>query len=163
MTGTAAAENYIRTDAHRLHSRMYEEPEVYGNVVRKPQVNTYRKHRSSTQVLRASRALKKQKALFVVLAGIAGVILIGLSAVLLWSIAGNNMLSTKVEELETQYNNLLKNNEDREFSINMSVDTNYVINAATELGMVRSNASQIVTYSVRNSEYLQQVAKVPEK
>ena len=164
MGRTAAAENYIRTGNSGMSRGMYSAPEVYGNVVRKPQPQQYKRLRSSAQILRSSKALKKQKALFVFLGTAASIVMIGLSAVLLHSIAVNNNLGEVVAAKETEYENLVLNNDAREYEINSSVDLNYVINAATnELGMVRSNASQIVTYSIRNSEYLQQVAQVPVK
>lgn len=145
---------------------MYETSEIYGNVVRKPQQQkeSYKRLRSSAQIMRSSKALKKQKAAFVILGTMASIIIVSLSAVLLYSIAANNDLADKVAAKETEYENMVLNNDAREYEINSSVDLNYVIDAATnELGMVRSNASQIVTYSIKNTEYLQQVAQVPVK
>ena len=80
------------------------------------------------------------------------------------SMSTGNSLKREVSEKEADVEVLTLENDSREYDINSSVDYNEIIRAATqELGMVRSNASQIVTYSVKNSEYLQQVAQVPAK
>ena len=154
MGRVRSTENYIRT---------YDTPEVYGNVVRKAQSEpSYRRLRSSAEIMRSSKVLRKQKAAFVVLGSIAGVVVVALCVILLRSIAVGNSLAESVAEKEAEYEKMILANDAREYEINSSVDLNYIINTATdELAMVRSNASQIVLYSTRNSEYLQQVAKVP--
>ena len=141
---------------------------VEGNVVRKEEpvpapkepVRLQRNPRSRAKTIR-SGAVRRQKARLTLL-GIAGaVVLVALSGFLLTSLEKNNKLSGEIAAKESEVEDLTVYNDTREYEINSSVDLNYVISAATELGMVRSNASQIVTYSVKNSEYLQQVAQVP--
>jgi len=137
---------------------------VEGNVVRKEQLKIEPSGRlkSSAQILKRSKALKKQRRHFAILGSMAVLVIVALSIVLLKTLSYNGILIEEVNKQEVEVEHLIMGNDAREYDINSSVDLNYVIDVATnELGMVRSNVSQIVTYSMKNSEYLQQVAKVP--
>ena len=156
-----------RTRANLYYENLKYETVVEGNVVRKEApvqtspVRLKRKIRAKTNAVR-SRAVKKQKARLTALGTLGAAVLIGLSVILLSSLEANSRLSDEIAAKEREIEKLTVYNDTREYEINSSVDLSYVIAAATqELGMVRSNASQIVTYSVKNSEYLQQVAQVP--
>ena len=167
MVHNAANDNYIRTQNRSwLHNGYDAADNVEGTAVRKLRSDSTPGTRltSRAQILKRNRALKRQKALFVVSGAILCAIIASLSAVLLMSMSTGNSLKREVSEKEADVEVLTLENDSREYDINSSVDYNEIIRAATqELGMVRSNASQIVTYSVKNSEYLQQVAQVPAK
>jgi len=71
-------------------------------------------------------------------------------------------LAEEVRAKEDELDQLVVANDAREYEIGNSVDLNYIIEVATqELGMVRSNLSQVVTFRTKDTEYLQQVARVP--
>lgn len=149
----------------QLNNRM--QGSLEGTAVRKdaapeiaPARITPRRRRNPNAAL--IRALKKQRLRFAVLSGTAVVVFVVLCAFLFSAIQKNDTLSSRVAGQEKDVQELTVFNDAREYEINSSVDLNYVISVATQdLGMVRSNASQIVTYSVKNTEYLQQVAQVP--
>ena len=113
--------------------------------------------------LKAQKAAeRKEKVIRTVAAVAAGVVVIGFCVMLLSTISKNNALTTQINRLEYQIEELTVLNDSREYDIEASVDLDYVIQVATqELGMVRSSASQIITYETQNSEYVQQVAEIP--
>lgn len=108
------------------------------------------------------RALRRQKRLFVALGTVATLAVIGLAGVMLITADKHTKLNSSILKNEGVLSELTVSNEAKEYEIYNSVDLNEVIRVATEeLGMVRMNPSQIVTYSVKNTEYLLQVAAVP--
>ena len=140
---------------------------IEGTVVRKaapeekPSVRLQKTVRPHARLSR-SRAIRKQRARLTVLGVFGAALVVGLSVILLSSMEQNKRLSGEIAEREKTVEQLTVYNDTREYEISSSVDLSDIIAAATqELGMVRSNASQIITYSVKNSEYLQQVAQVP--
>ena len=81
---------------------------------------------------------------------------------MLMTMERSSTLADEVALRESQLEELTVANDARKYEIDSSVDLNYVISVATEeLGMVRSSLSQVVTYRTKDTEYLQQVAKVP--
>ena len=168
MSYSAARENYIRSSQNRRlqndpkHYASYEDLE--GTAARKPQHEEVprRRIKSRAEILKRSKALKRQKAMFIVAGAVLAVAIIGLSTVLLAEMSTNKALKKEVGEKEASVEVLTLENDSLEYDISSSVDLNEIIRAATQdLGMVRSNVSQIVYYSTKNTEYLQQVAQVP--
>lgn len=164
---TRANEYYGLLAQRQTEENSWMEREIEGNVVRKPKtqsvppvrIQKVQKRRTSVS---ANKRIRKQKA-HLTLAGVAAAALvILLCCLMLSSMDVNGTLSDDVYDLEKQIEELTVFNDAREYEINASVDLNEVIRVATEeLGMVRSSQAQVVTYSVKNSEYLQQVAAVP--
>jgi len=141
--------------------------EVEGNVVRKTssvpaaQVRLKRTTRAAAGLSR-NRKIRAQKIRLAFLGFCAAVLSIALICVLLNSLETHGTLKRQVTDLEDQIEELTAFNDAREYEIGSSVDLNEVIRVATEeMGMVRSNAAQVVTFRAKNSEYLQQVAAVP--
>jgi len=141
---------------------------VEGNVVRKSSPSIVRQtrirpHRKKAE-LSASRSLRKQKVFLWILGTIGSVILVGLCGYMLNTMDRGTTLADEVREKENELDQLAVANDAREYEIGNSVDLNYIIEVATnELGMVRSNLSQVVTFKTRDTEYLQQVARVPSE
>ena len=126
----------------------------------------HRKLRARQQRLAKIKAQKaaerKEKIIRSFAAAAAGVVVVGFCVVLLSTISKNNELTTQINRLEYQIEDLTVLNDSKEYDIEASVDLDYVIQVATqELGMVRSSSSQIITYETQNSEYVQQVAEIP--
>lgn len=122
-----------------------------------------RKRNARMAKLKAQKAAeRKEKIIRSFAAAAAGVVVIGFCVMLLSTISKNNELTTQINRLENQIGELTVLNDSKEYDIDASVDLDYVIQVATqELGMVRSSASQIITYETQNSEYVQQVAEIP--
>ena len=139
---------------------------VEGNVVRKDAVQLRQKNRirphGRNVSAAGSRALRRQKAFFVTLGIIGAVILVSLCGTMLWTMDASTQLADEVLEKEKELEQIMVANDAREYEIGNSVDLNDIIEVATqELGMVRSNLSQVVTFRTKDTEYLQQVAQVP--
>ena len=140
--------------------------EVEGNVVRKDasqirQQERIRPHRRKVSVS-GSKALRRQKARFILLGILGSAVLITLCGIMLWTMDASTRLADEVLLKENELDQITVANDAREYEIGNSVDLNYIIEVATqELGMVRSNLSQVVTFRTKDSEYLQQVAQVP--
>lgn len=139
---------------------------VEGNVVRKsvPAINrqTRIKPHKKRPEFSASKSLRRQKVCLWILGTIGSVILVGLCGYMLHTMDRGTTLADEVLEKENELDTLAVANDAREYEIGNSVDLNYIIEVATnELGMVRSNLSQVVTFKTRDTEYLQQVAQVP--
>ncbi len=139
---------------------------VEGNVVRKsaPAISRQTRikpHRRRAE-LSASKALRKQRVCLWILGVIGSVIMVALCGYMLQTMDRGTALADEVIEKENELDQLTVANDAREYEIGNSVDLNYIIDVATtELGMVRSNLSQVVTFKTRDTEYLQQVARVP--
>jgi len=141
---------------------------IEGNVVRKsaPAITrqTVLKPHKKKAELSASKALRRQKAWLTLLGVIAFVVFVGLCGYMLQTMDRGTTLAEEVLEKENEYDQLAVANDAREYEIGNSVDLNHIIDVATnELGMVRSNLSQVVTFKTRDTEYLQQVARVPSE
>ena len=141
-------------------------PTVEGTAVRKsasqiqPQTRI-RPHRRKVSIS-GSKALRRQKAVLILLGVIGSIILVGLSGIMLTTMDASTTLAEEVRAKEDELDQLVIANDAREYEIGNSVDLNYIIEVATqELGMVRSNLSQVVTFRTKDTEYLQQVARVP--
>lgn len=94
----------------------------------------------------------------------AGAVVLGICMLMLSAVIQNNNLSSEISTLEAELEELTAQNDSREYEIDSSVDLNDIIETATEeLGMVRSTADQIITYSESDSEYVQQVAEIPDE
>ncbi len=103
------------------------------------------------------------KALDVAAVCFAAAIIIGALTLTVGTISRTNTLNNEISDINIEINEMRALNDSREYAIDSSIDLNYVSQtAANELGMVRSSAGQIVTYEVQNSEYIQQVAEIPE-
>lgn len=144
---------------------------VDGNTVRKTEPE-YEDHeleaeRSRRAALRARQARKaeSQKRRIRTAVGVVAVVMVLLIAMMmLTEVVKNNSLTSQINSIEAELAELTAQNDSREYDINRSVNMNTVIKVATEeLGMVRGNASQIVTYENSDSEYIQQVAAIPQE
>ena len=164
---TRANTYYGMTTNRQVQQNRRPEVMVEGNVVRKtapakPAPARIRKPRKKRTSLSAAAAFRRQKAVFAVLSVIGTCAVILLCAVMLMTLEESSRLSDEVAEKEKQLNELTVANDARKYEIDSSVDLNYVIQVATEeLGMVRSSLAQVVTYRTKDTEYLQQVARVP--
>ncbi len=109
-------------------------------------------------------AQKKEKNFRRAFIAVSAVLVVGFCVMFLSTMSKNTELSQQISSLESQYEALAVLNDSKEYTIDSSVDLNYVIQVATgELGMVRSSASQIKTYDSKATEYVQQVAGIPNK
>ena len=107
-------------------------------------------------------AQKKEKTRRVIFTAITTVVVLACVVGMLSTISRNNELTSEVSSMENQIEELQVLNDSKEYTIDSSVDLSYVIQVATnELGMVRSSASQIKTFTTDATEYVQQVAEVP--
>ena len=164
---TRANEYYAMMSQTNAQQNRRHAEVVEGNVVRKsvPQKAApvrIRRKKKRTASVSAAKALGRQKARFVALGIAASAAIISLCAVMLMTLQESSTLADEVALKEAQLEELTVANDARKYEIDSSVDLNYVITVATEeLGMVRSSLSQVVTYSTKDTEYLQQVAKVP--
>ena len=165
-----------RTNANEYYARIAQRQAQYnrqisdtieGNVVRKKQPEPQqmvklKRRKQNTSDAALAKAVRRQKARIALLAVIGGMIFISLCAVMMSTVETASILAREVEKKEAELNSLIVANDAREYDIGNSVDLNYVIEVATrDLGMVRSNLSQVVKFRTRDSEYLQQVARVP--
>ena len=152
-----------------MQAQRNRRPEVIveGNVVRKnapvkAAPVRVRKPRKKRTAVSAAMAFKRQKAVFAVFGVIGSAAVILLCALMLMTLDESSRLSEEVAAKEKELNELTVANDAREYEIDSSVDLSYVIQVATEeLGMVRSSLGQVVTYRTKDTEYLQQVARVP--
>ena len=164
---TNANEYYARIAQRQVQYNRHISENVEGNVVRKSQPETRqlvkmkrKKQGVSDAVL--AKAARRQKARITLFAIIGAVVLISLCAVMMSAVETASILAQEVEKKEDELNSLIVANDAREYDIGNSVDLSYIIEVATQdLGMVRSNLSQVVMFRTRDSEYLQQVARVP--
>ena len=168
---TGANARYCQTAQRPVQpNRAVRRPQqtVEGNVVRKsaPAIarQTKIKRHKKRAELSASRTLRKQKVFLTIMGIIGSGILVCLCGYMLHTMDHGTTLADEVLEKENELDQLTVANDAREYEIGNSVDLNYIIDVATnELGMVRSNLSQVVTFKTRDTEYLQQVARVPSE
>ena len=156
-----------RTRANEYeYSRTHKGNVVEGNVVRKAapaRKAPVRIERKKKANLSRSTLLRRQKARLVMLGCLGAAALIGLCGVLLATLEVNSRLAAAVSDKEKEVKELTVANDAREYEIRGSVDYNVVITTATQqLGMVRASASQVRTYDAGDTQYIQQVARVPE-
>ena len=108
------------------------------------------------------RAQKRERAFAYALAASACALVLGVMVLLLSSVITYNSLTKEISTLTAELETLVEENDSIEYDIDSSVDLSYVISVATtQLGMVRSTSSQVVTYSDPDSEYINQVADIP--
>lgn len=142
----------IFADGNVLSVEVVREPQP----IRLPRQRTERQKKVNQKVSRQKRLIRGLVIAFAV------VLLVALCVTMLTIIGENNGLKTEINNLEYQVSELKSQNDSKEYDLNSSVDLNYVVKVATEeLGMVRSSAGQIRTYSSSESEYVQQVAEIP--
>ena len=73
-----------------------------------------------------------------------------------------NERSTEIVMLKEQLNELREANDQKELTIDTSVDFNYIYNVATkELGMVHASPEQVIAYESGESEYVIQYGNIP--
>ena len=123
-----------------------------------------RKRRKAKALEKREAAVRRQNSFIRAAAGmmIASVMLF-LVILLLNGSVKSNALMTEIGVLEKEYNTIVSQNDSKEYDINRSVDLNTVIRTATEeYGMVRGNVDQIITYRTDDSEYIQQLAEIPQ-
>ena len=69
-----------------------------------------------------------------------------------------------IAQLEDEYDDLLKENEALELSINAYEDYAYIYDVATkELGMRPATSDQIIPFDLEESEYVKQNEGIPEE
>jgi len=142
---------------------------VDGNTVRKAEPEYEDDRRAEENSRRAAirarqaRKVEAQRRRVRTAVGVVAVVMVLVVAMLMLSaVVKNNSLSTEISRVEAELSELKAQNDSREYDINRSVNMNTVIKVAEELGMVRGNASQIITYENSDSEYIQQVAAIPQ-
>ncbi len=122
-----------------------------------------RLQRTERQKQVAAKVARQKKAIAYAAAVFAAAVLVALLVVMLTLNVSNNNLRSDIAGLESRVEELRSQNDSKEYDMNSSVDLNYVVQVATqEMGMVRSNAGQIRTYSSSDAEYLKQLAGVPK-
>ena len=113
---------------------------------------------------RREQSLRRQQGLIratVIMAVTAAVLI--LAVTLLNGTVRSNSLTTEIRDLESRYNTIVSQNDSKEYDIDRAVDLNTIIKTATEeYGMVRGSVDQIITYRTDDSEYIQQLAELPQ-
>ena len=108
------------------------------------------------------RAQKRAKAFRYALASSACALILGVMVLLLSSVITYNSLTKEIASLTVELETLVEENDSIEYDIDSSVDLSYIIDVATnQLGMIRSTAAQVITYSDAESEYVNQVSDIP--
>lgn len=70
----------------------------------------------------------------------------------------------EIVKLQEQLNELKEMNDQKQLTIDTSVDFNYIYDIATnELGMIHAGADQVISYESGESEYVIQYSDVPSK
>ena len=70
----------------------------------------------------------------------------------------------KISTLQAQLEELKIENDQKELSIDTSIDYEYIYNVAVEeLGMVYASEDQIINYKSGESEYVMQFKDIPER
>ncbi|MEG1458000.1 MAG: septum formation initiator family protein [Acetivibrio sp.] len=73
-------------------------------------------------------------------------------------------LSKQIAAMESEICDLKNQNDAAYNKINTSIDLSYVYRVATkELGMVRADKNQILSYSIVKSDFVRQYNEIPEK
>lgn len=123
-----------------------------------------RRRRAKARAEQKKQAAARQAGL------IRGTLIMAVTAVILFLVISllngtvkSNALMTEISDLESQYNTLVTQNDSKEYDINRSVDLNYIISMAESYGMERGSADKIITYRTDDSEYIQQIAELPNK
>ena len=112
---------------------------------------------------RHQQALRRNKTAVVAAASLGGCIIAAVMILLLCSMITYNTISNEIETLSSELDTLTLQNDSVQYDIDSSVELSEIIETATEdLGMVRSTASAVVTYSDTESEYIEQVAEIPK-
>lgn len=140
------------------------------NLARKlnePEIQNDRRRISAESAKRRAQAKaeqKKQKTFRAAFITVSVFLVVGFCVMFLATMSKNNELSQQISSMESQYEALAVLNDSKEYTIDSSVDLNYVIQVATnELGMVRSSAGQIKTFDSKSTEYVQQIAGMTDK
>ena len=108
------------------------------------------------------RAQKRAKAFRYALVSSACALILGVMVLLLSSVITYNSLTKEIASLTVELETLVEENDSIEYDIDSSVDLSYIIDVATnQLGMIRSTAAQVITYSDAESEYVNQVSDIP--
>ena len=72
--------------------------------------------------------------------------------------------ASKISTLQAQLEELKIENDQKELSIDTSIDYEYIYNVAVEeLGMVYASEDQIINYKSGESEYVMQFKDIPER
>ncbi|MCF0229971.1 MAG: hypothetical protein HUJ76_09820 [Parasporobacterium sp.] len=164
---TGVRDYYTDDLTARVQQNRKPQGSVDGSVVRKasPEYNApvkIKRRGSGRADAAMKKALKRQKRLFIALGIAASAAVIMLCAVMLTVVETNGDLSSQIRRREADLDDLKVYNNAKEYEIGRSVDLNEIIRiAVNELGMVRCSEAQIVSYGVKESEYLMQVARVP--
>lgn len=119
--------------------------------------------REGARIRRIQKARAKNRAAVCAAAAIGGMICAGIMVLLLSSAITYNTLTDEIESLTSELDTLTLQNDSTQYDIDSAVDLNEIIDTATnELGMVRSTASAVVLYSDAETEYINQVAEIPD-
>ena len=145
---------------------------VDGNTVRKMKVyetvRITRPRRPLQKTERQKQVIRKvdrqKQAIRLSCIGFSVAVLVALCVVMLSLIVKNNDLNAEISRMETEWEELKAQNDSKEYDMNTSVDLNHVVEVATkELGMVRSTTGQIRIYDSSDSEYVKQLAEIPDR
>lgn len=140
---------------------------VYGNTVRKVDVRTAIEEAPRKKVNTAARA-NRERAVYMNLGYVTFLVaaLLVTGAILIQYIQLQADITNTVKnisKLESQLNDLRLANNEEYSRITSSMDLEEIKRIAiTELGMVYASEGQIITYSNEGSDYVEQVADIPE-
>ena len=136
--------------------RLEEVPELK-ELTRQQEFLDRQKSRAARQ-----RAIVQQRLIRAAAVAFGVIMMVTLAVTALTGTIRNTELTSDIRTLESDYEKILSQNDSKEYDIDRSVDLNTIIKIATEeYGMVRSSVGQIVTYQADESEYIQQMAELP--
>lgn len=140
---------------------------VYGNTVRKVDVRTAIRETPRKKANTSARA-NRERAVYMNLGYVTFLVtaLLITGAILIQYIqlqADITNTVTNISKLESQLNDLRLANNEEYSRITSSMDLEEIKRIAiTELGMVYASEGQIITYSNEGSDYVEQVADIPQ-
>ena len=122
-----------------------------------------RRRRLAAQARQRRRTQRRVRAFVITSAVATSVVMVFLVVAMLNGTVRTNELSAEIKTLESTYDTILSQNDSKEYDIDRAVDLTTIIKTATEkYGMVRGSSEQIVTYKADDSEYIQQMAELPD-
>ena len=156
-----------RKSNRNAKSNMRNNYYVGDNLARKfnEPVNPYSEREARRRQARKIAQIKakhKRNMTKAVVIGACGAAVVLVCAMLLYVTSAHTQLQNEISSLESERAAMQEVNDSKEYDIESSVNLDEVIKVATEeLGMVRSSASQIITYETQDNEYVQQKAEIP--
>lgn len=118
---------------------------------------------------RTERNVQKNRAKATRIGGLFTLLIVGAMAVMLLTFARYISLTNEksdnakeITALQDELSELKEGNEQKQLSIDTSIDYDYIYNVATDkLGMIYASEEQIIKYKSGESEYVMQFSDVP--